>query len=103
MGRASARQGLVYSRAWGPGSEVVEDVVDWAFVESTLQTDRPVVMTTSHPRESLSDAMTFFLDDAKPASSYQEECSAWLLVEVGRAGSASGARELLASKLALRS
>ena len=93
-------QGLVYMCAWGPGCEVVEDIVDWAFVALPDHLDRPIVMTTSHPSESVAAAVDFFVSAAKPADGYVSECSSWLLVEVGSAGASSGAQDHLVQVVA---
>jgi hypothetical protein len=91
------QQGLVYACSWGPGCEVVEDMVDWAFIGLTDHEARPIVITTSHPDESVESALEFFVDEAKPDGAYLRECSSWLLVEVGLAGARSGARDRLVS------
>ncbi len=102
LGQWAARvlgQGLVYACAWGSGCEVVEDAVDWAFLEMPDHRNRPIVMTTFHADESVEAAVEFFVDAAKPADAYLSECSSWLLAEVGPAGAGSGARGHLDSML----
>ena len=89
-------QGMVFCAVWGPGCEVVDDVVDWAVLErDQFRTDTPVFLTTWHPRESLAEAIEFFAKTAIPAAEYQSECQAWLLLEGGEFGAASGSREIL--------
>ena len=91
-------QGLVYACAWGPGCEVVHDVIDWEFLTMPDHANRAIVMTTWHEAESLEEAVDFFLVSAVPDEAYRSHCSAWLLIEVGDAGAASGARDLVVAK-----
>lgn len=93
-------QGMVYACAWGDGCDVVEDVVDWAFIARDSGGDRPIVLTTSHRDEPVEAAVDFFITDALPVDAYRTGCSTWLLVEVGQAGATSGALEHLVSEVA---
>lgn len=97
--QTALRQGLVYACAWGPGSDVVEDAVDWQFIAIPDHQERPIVVTASLANETLEDAVYFFMVTTLPADGYESECSAWLLVEVGKAGAESGARDLMAERL----
>jgi hypothetical protein len=93
-------QGLVYLCAWGDGCDVVEDIVDWAFIARPDSSDRPIVVTTSHRDVPVEAAVDFFVKDAVPVDGYGSACSTWLLVEVGQAGAMSGALERLVSVIA---
>lgn len=97
--KLAVEQGLVYMCAWGPSCEVVEDIVDWAFVALPDHPDRPIVMTTSHSGESVEAAVDFFVGTAKPADGYLSRCSSWLLVEAGAAGARSGAQGHLVQRV----
>ena len=80
-------QGLVFSDAWGRGSDVVEDCVDWAFVALPDCDTRPVIMTSSPgDDESLESASWFFVWVAFPHPVYQDQCRSLIVVEVGDAG-----------------
>ena len=53
--------GCLYAVCWGRDCVVWEDSVDWARVDASGEgpSDDSVVMTTSHPKEPLSEALWF--------------------------------------------
>ena len=59
-------------------------------------------MTTQHSAEELAEAVAFFFDLAEPDAAYRITCGAWLIVEVGLFGAASGALDLVRHVLATR-
>ena len=42
-----------------------------------------VLMTTSHPDESLSEALWFFLNCAFATESYEQTCTDWIIASIG--------------------
>jgi hypothetical protein len=99
LARHALDQGMVYCSAWGPGCEVVDDVVDWIVLErDEYRTDGPPVLTTWHAHEALDEALAFFVN-ATPAAEYRLECRSWLLVEDGDFGRASGSQAALIDHL----
>lgn len=73
-------RGAVYVLAWGAGAERFEDIVDEVFVMRTLGGDAPVVMTTSHAKDSLHDALRFAVQLARPAEEYADACRTMIVV-----------------------
>ena len=57
-------QGLLHVAAWGPGCTGIEDMFDEAYVgDGTRErTAANLLVTTSHPDESLEDALDVFLN-----------------------------------------
>lgn len=98
LGRWASRalsQGMVFCAAWGPGGEVVHDVVDWAALErDKYRSDSPIVVTTWHSSESMAEAVEFFVNTTVLDAAYRPECHSWLLVEDGEFGLASGSRNV---------
>ena len=81
-------QGLALVAAWGPRCEHVEDIFDEERVGdgTRSETDETVIMTTSHPDESLSEALDYFLVTSFPADAYVESCQAWVVFAIGSVG-----------------
>ncbi len=91
-------RGLAYFCAWGPESERVHDLVDWAIERRELDgLDYPpaigdlryLVMTTWHEEETLDDALSYLLVLAHPEVAYGATCKSRLAISVGSAAWAS--------------
>lgn len=86
--------GCVYICCWGSRCSLVHDVFDSVSIERG--SEAPVIMSTWHERESLSDAIWFALFAANPDDSFSEHCGSVLAVSVGRPSYAKELREALA-------
>jgi hypothetical protein len=75
--RANA-QGLAVASVWGPGCAIVEDAFDEAIGDRSL-------ITSSHPDESLEEAMEFFL----AVVPVHRGCDAWCIAAFGPKGRAA--------------
>jgi hypothetical protein len=63
--------GCPYLCTWGPDSERVHDIMDEESAgNNPPQSDQGCVMTTWHEKESLRDALSFFLDCTCPDGAY---------------------------------
>jgi len=89
--------GAVYVCAYGPGCTDLETAVDEAGVreEMRLGVERPVIMTTSHPSEPLSEAVEFFLRTAFPDEGYADTCRSAVAITVGDAIPASDVKSAI--------
>lgn len=84
--RRSLASGLCYFVVWGPDCERVHDLFDRVIVDEHFrgtETVENVIMTTWHERDSLDDALAFFLGAAMPADDYRVTCRSWLAVPIG--------------------
>jgi hypothetical protein len=92
--------GLALLAAWGPGCNSVEDVFDETIVGALGEGGQgpadAVIMTTSHARDSLEEAVRYFLDTASPAPAHVEDCLTWVVFPVGAACRARVERALAA-------
>jgi hypothetical protein len=79
------RSGCAYLCAWGPGCERVHDIMDEVIVgENPPQTYVGCVMTTWHAKDSLQDALEYFLECTVPDSDYAPNGCDWaLIISVG--------------------
>lgn len=78
------KQGMVYVCVWRPDGERVEDIFDTAIIErNPNETHKNVVITTSQNKESLGEAVWFFLNCAWPADDYVHTCSDWVAAVIG--------------------
>jgi hypothetical protein len=75
------RAGCVYICCWGPDCERVHDVFDE--VEVDRFPDRPVVMSTWHDKETLSEAIWFAIFLAFPDDANADRCRAVVGVTIG--------------------
>lgn len=75
-------EGAVYLCCWGPDCERVHDLVDAVDIARNPSCE-PVVMTTWHAREPLSDAIWFALNCAYPDVGYEEGCRSVLAISIG--------------------
>lgn len=98
LARRALGQGLVWVSTWGPGCEVVDEDLDELLgtreMESPGTVDE-VVMTTTHPDESLEEVLEFFLGAAEPAPAHVQGCGAWVVLGVGAAFEARVERALV--------
>jgi hypothetical protein len=95
LARRALGQGMVWVSTWGPGCEAIDEDLDEIIAQ--VQTDGradEVVITTTHPEESLEEAIEFFLAVARPARAHVEECRAWVVVGIGAAFEGRVARAL---------
>jgi len=84
-------RGMVYFCGWGPGCERFHDILDEVIVgDETVGQNRfapptpgDTVMTTWHDRDTLEEALDFFVTCAVPSEGYLKESSYWLVVCVG--------------------
>jgi hypothetical protein len=72
------QSGCVYFCAWGPDCERVHDLFD-----SMCSFTEPVIMTTWHEKDSLDEALWFFLTTAWPDDAYSDNCKSSLAIVVG--------------------
>jgi hypothetical protein len=79
--------GCAYLCAWGSDCERVHDMMDEEIVgDNPPQSYIGCVMTTWHAKDSLTDALSFFLDNTEPDEAYAPNgCNAALIIS--RAGS----------------
>jgi hypothetical protein len=71
--------GCVYFCVWGPDCERVHDVFDGACLDV-----EPVIMTTWHAKDSLDEALWFFVSSALPDDGYWETSRSGLAISIGR-------------------
>lgn len=96
VARQTLHAGLVYLSAWGPACESLHDLFDDCIVDRDSPEDvESVIMTTWHDRQSLSEALEFFVDVAEPAKDYRFDTRAWMIVVVGSARWAQEVRTFL--------
>ena len=81
VAKALLQAGTVYLCAWGPDCERVHDQFDEE--RDPDEVDNCVVMTTWHSKDSLSDALWFFVNCAFPADGFQADSFGWVAVSVG--------------------
>ncbi len=78
----AVEQGLALACAWGSASPLIEEAFDEVIVRSVRdETEHNVIWTTSHPGESLQEAIEFFLETAAPARDVK--CEAWVILAIG--------------------
>ena len=82
--------GAVYFCVWGPDCERVHDIVD----ESDPYADT-VIMTTWHDKESLEEALWFFLNSTWPDDHFEQTFRAGLAISVGSSSWADAMRVAL--------
>jgi len=82
--------GCVYFCCWGPDCERVHDIID----ESDPYTDS-VVMTTWHDKDTLEDALWFFLNVTWPDAKFENSFNASLAISIGSSEWASSTRSAL--------
>ena len=80
---AALDRGCVYACAWGPDCVRVETCFDSACAEMESANHNPVVLTVSHPEETLDEALEYVTEVAFPDSAFAETCRSTLIVVVG--------------------
>jgi hypothetical protein len=75
--------GLACLCTWGPDCERVHDLFDVAArgINSELSGD-DVIMTTWHSRESLEDALWFFVHAAIVTGKFEKTCKDWIIAPI---------------------
>ena len=76
------KMGLVYVMCWGPDCQRAEDVFDEAIVGDGTRDPFDAVMTTSHPAESICQALEFATSAASPHAG-ASPCEGLVIVFVG--------------------
>ena len=90
--------GCVYFCAWGPDCERVHDIFD----EMCLFTE-PVIMTTWHEKDSLDEALWFFLTTTWPDDVYFDDCKSSVAIVVGNSEWETQVRQKLSNRQMLKS
>lgn len=84
LAERAVAQGLAFASAWGPACAMIEDVFDETIVHTGKdETADDAVLTTSHPDESLEEALEFFLDAAAAARGRSDDCTTWVVFALG--------------------
>lgn len=101
VARRALRAGCRYACAWGPDCLRVERAFDRVIVDELFrdepETEDTVIITTSHERESLEQALWYFRRAALPAAAYERTCLARLAVAVGSEEWSAAAIRILAT------
>jgi hypothetical protein len=97
VAKALLQAGMVYLCAWGPDCERVHDLFDEE--RDPDEVDNRIVMTTWHSKESLFDALSFFVNRAFPADGFQADSFSWIAISVGNKEWESEIRANLVSNL----
>jgi len=76
-------KGLACLCAWGPDCERIHDLFDVAArdINSKLSGD-DVIMTTWHSRESLEEALWFFVHTAFVTEKFEKTCKDWIIAPI---------------------
>jgi len=77
--RKLLRAGCVYFCAWGPDCERVHDTFD----QECLDVE-PHIITTWHSKDSLDDALWFFVFSTFPDDAYSDTSRSGLAISIGR-------------------
>ena len=86
-------QGMAYLSVWGNESERFHDLFEEAAAERDPDADADtVVLSEWHDEEPLSQAVLYAVSSAWPASTYEETCTATLVVVVGNPDAADQVR-----------
>ena len=96
VAKSLLRSGATYVCAWGPGCERVHDVFGEEIVQEEISTAvGPVVMTTWHDDETLSETVEFLVQAVEPQP---DGTSVILAVAIGSSDFAAMLRKELISK-----
>ena len=78
-------RGAVYICVWGTDCERVHDCFDEEClqIESKLESETDVIMTTWHTKDSLAEALWFFTTCVEPTYGFRDGCIDWVAVSVG--------------------
>ena len=86
IGHAAAAlltRGLASLCTWGPDCERVHDIFDEVEVERNLDRETDdVIMTTWHAKDTLEEALRYFVHVAFPADGYLKECRDWIVAPI---------------------
>jgi hypothetical protein len=82
----SLKRGMVYFCAWGPSCKRFHDIVDEVIVEDALgerqfagpKVGNDTVMTTWHERDTLDEALDYFLISACPTDGFIADSNYWV-------------------------
>lgn len=85
LAESLALSGLANLCTWGPDCERVHDISDRTFLDKGLQpqTDDDVIITSWHDRQSLEDALQFFLYNSEPTECYSSSCGTGMAITIG--------------------
>ena len=82
---AALRAGMVYFCAWGPDCSRFHDIVDLVLVRDELNdrlfvgaSEEDTILTTWHEKESLTDALDFFVGWAYPTDGFETDSNYWV-------------------------
>jgi hypothetical protein len=99
---AALRAGMVYFCAWGPDCSRFHDIVDLVIVQDELDdrlfvgaSEADTVMTTWHEKESLTEALDFFITLAYPTDGFETDSNYWVAVSLDNAEWAATIRRQL--------
>ena len=82
-GAKLVEKGLACFCAWGPDCERVHDLFDEAARKKNDElTGDDVIMTTWHSRDTLIEAMWFFIHAAFPTQSFEPSCVDWIIAPI---------------------
>lgn len=91
------QSGCVYFCAWGIDCERVHDIFD----ESCYEID-PVIMTTWHEKDSLDEALWFFLASTWPDDGYFDNCQSSLAIVIGNSDLGTEVQQKLSNRQSLK-
>ena len=101
---SALKQGMVYFSAWGPDCERFHDVVDEVILEDDLgkrlfigPNRQATVMTTWHGRDTLDEALDFFLNSACPTDGFAVDSDYWLGICINKSAWATVIRRKIES------
>jgi len=100
------RFGGAYYCTWGPDCGRVHDIIDEIDADPYNDIGSPdgsVIMTTDHAKESLREAIWFFLDFSEPDPYYQDDLRSVLAISIGAPEWAKEIRCALKNPAAFRS
>lgn len=81
--QALLKKGAIYFSFWGTHCERVHDLFDLAIIQNDPdETDNSVRLTSWHTKETLDEALWFFLNVAFPANDYEASCHTELLIVI---------------------
>ena len=76
--------GAVYICCWGPECERFHDIIDEELAAKNLNKEnKPVIMTTWHDDEELTEVIEFGLTSTEPDEAFSSECNAFVAISVG--------------------
>ena len=100
--RLTVSQGMTYLCVWGPDCERFHDLVDQVVIQREIllgrqgTPDERFVLTTWHDKDTLDQAIFYFLNCADPLGQPLDSSDCWAAVVVGRGDWAEHVRSRLA-------